>query len=90
MGVREKLSQTRVEIIALVIEGVIPETGQLPFIILSRVRATFSDWEIDFADMQLAFNYLRGQGRIFPEQDVSRSVRSRVYRVRDSFLPVHY
>lgn len=85
-----RLNPNRIEEISDAIEGLIPEgRSQLPFILLHQVRVRFPDYDINWVDMQLAFNYLREQGKVFPDQDFSRSIIKRTYKVGYSLQPAH-
>ncbi len=81
MDLIERLDSKRIEEISDAIERFMPEGwGQLPFILLHQIRARFPDYEIDWTDMQLAFNKLHSEGRIYPEQNFSRSIIRRAYK----------
>lgn len=91
MNLIDRLDQKRIEEISNTIEGLIPErTGQFPFILLHQVRARLPDYDLNWIDVQLAFNYLKTQGKVFPDQDFSHSIIKRAYKSRYPLQPAHY
>lgn len=53
--------------------------GQLPFIVLRQARMRLGD-EITWEDMQIAFDQLYRDRRVYPEQDFSETILKRALR----------
>ena len=71
----DKISRIKEKIL-----GIVPETGQFPFILLHQVRRVLSGYEIAWSDMQVAFDQLYEEGRIAHKQNFSSTICRRAYK----------
>jgi hypothetical protein len=71
----------RVKEISEIIERLIPERrGQFPLIIYRQLCSRLPDYDINWIDMQLAFDYLIEQEKVYPRQNFNKSIIKRAYK----------
>ena len=75
------MKMNKEEMLEKLILDLLPETGQLPFILWHQARSRLStlSYEVTWRNMQVAFDHLYHEGKITEQQDFSRSIVKRAY-----------
>lgn len=53
--------------------------GQIPMILIHQVRGSLRQ-NVSFAEMQIAYNQLYDERKVFPEQNFSQTILGRCYK----------
>ncbi len=78
-----EIDQRRKREIAAVVEGLISERkGRLPRTLYHQTRGALPDYDVNWDEMGLIFDYLQDQKRISPVEDFSKNITTRAYKVR--------
>lgn len=75
MDLKERLGALEETILTLT-----PETGQFPYILLHQASGRLGAYNANWLLMQLACDDLYQKGKIYPQQDFSKSILKRVYK----------